>query len=449
MGRQDAASERLWTKRVGGTVALLPLLCLTVPAVAQVDSAVRSALALYENGDAIRAFALLAPLVATRAGDPDFDYALGLAAADSGHPGEAIAAFQRVLAVQPANAKARAEIARVYALSGDIDTARTEFDTVVNDPTIPDPVRQRIGRLVRDYDSQIKGGSDELDGFIDAEAGYDSNINTATNLTSITLPVFAFLGPASLSGAATRNGDGYSQVQGGISGSTAFSRQTRGFVSALGSFRDNFAGAAFDQAAITGTAGVSHRTVTGDAVSLSAQGQRFWLAHDGYRFSAGVIAQYTHRLTNGRALSGQLQYFRLNYDNDQLRDADRYAATLNYAGRTVFGGLGGGYERTVRSGARNLGYWFAAAQAGAEHPVSTSLAIIAGVSVEHRDYEAPDPLFLKDRRDTQLDLSLGLRVALGKGISVRPRATYTRNFSNIGLYDYARYTGAVGLRFEF
>lgn len=426
-------------------------LLLPAPAAAQAgpEPVVAQAVALQAQGKAAEAYALLAPLVAERAGDPDYDYALGLAAADSGHRGAAIAAFQRVLAAQPKNGQARAELARVYALSGDIDTARAQFDTVNSDPTVPDPVRQRLSRLVRDYDRQIAGGGRQFDGFLDAEAGYDSNVNTATNLTSITLPIFSFLGPAALTGAATRNDDGYAQVQGGVSASTGFSRQTRGYLSALGSLRDNFASRAFDQAAVTVTGGVSHQTATGNAVSLSAQGQRFWLGHDGYRFGTGALGQYTHRLEGGRALAAQLQYFRFDYDGDPLRDASRYAGTLTYSDRTSFASAGGGYERTVRGGARQLGYWFAAGQAGVEQPVSANLALLLGASAEHRDYDSSDPLFLTGRRDTQLDVTAGVRVIVTDALSLRPRVTLTRNFSNIDLYEYRRFTAALGFRLQF
>jgi hypothetical protein len=77
------------------------------------------------------------------------------------------------------------------------------------------------------------------------------------------------------------------------------------------------------------------------------------------------------------------------------------------------------------------------------------MALLVGLSAEHRDYEGSDPLFLEARKDTQIDASLGFRIALGNGLSVRPRVTYTRNFSDIALYDYSRWTGAVGLRVEF
>ena len=129
---------------------------------AKVDDHVQQALALTNAGRSADAYNLLLPELAQRASDPDFNYAYGLAALDSGHVADAILAFQRVLAVRPGNVEARAEIARAYALSGDVDTARAQFDTVLQDPTLPDPVRQRFTRLVRDYSKTINGSNANL-----------------------------------------------------------------------------------------------------------------------------------------------------------------------------------------------------------------------------------------------------------------------------------------------
>lgn len=423
--------------------------CGPVAAHATTDELVQQAALLDSQGHAAQAYAMLGAALATRAGDPDFDYAYGLAAADSNHPGQAIAAFQRVLAAQPDNSRARAEIARVYAMAGDIDTARATFDTVQNDPTVPDPVRARIGRLVRDYSKQIAGGGSSVTGYAEAELGYDSNINAATALTSITLPVFSFLGPATLGGAATRAHAGFYQLQAGISGATALSRQTRAYASVLGSLRDNFNSSQFDQAALTGTAGIAHTLTGGPVLSLSGQVQKFWLGHQGYRTTYGAIGRVSTPHRDGSALSFQAQYFRYVYDNDPARDADRFAGSVDYSGRHWFAGAGAGREKTVRATSRHLGYWFLAAQAGTETPLSQRTALLAGASIEHRDYDLTDPLFQADRRDTQFDASIGLRYILSHGISARPRLTYTRNTSNLKLYDYARFTASLALRAEF
>lgn len=437
--------------KLGGKIclAVVAIVATEYPAQAATDEVVTRALALHVDGKAADAFALLSPLEAERAGDPDFDYALGLAAADTGRSGRAIAALQRVLAVQPTNAQARAEIARVYAMAGDIDTAKTEFDTVIADPSLPDPVRQQLNGLSRKYGQAMRGGPKRLNGFLDVESGYDSNVNAATSATSITLPVFAFLGPATLGGGATRQSEAFVQAQGGLSVEAPLSRQTKLFGSALGLWRDAFNGKAFDQAAATGTLGIAHTSVTGDVASLSVQGQQFWLAHDGYRASYGAIGQYTRRLKDGDALSIAVQYATIDYKTDILRDANRVTGTVSYAGKKVYASIGGGKEAPRRSAGRHLGYWLASAQAGIEQPLSDRFSLAAGVSAEHRNYAGADPLFAKGRRDTQLDASLSLRAIIGKRLTLRPRVTYTRNESNLALYDYDRLTASVSLRMEF
>jgi len=430
-------------------VCATALVSVAEPALAALDAPVQQALALHSAGKPDEAFALLAPLERARAGDPDFDYAFGLAAVDSGQRGRAIVALQRVLALQPDNAKARAEIARAYALSGDIDTARAEFNTVVNDPSIPDPVRQRFDRLIRDYDRTIGGGGARATGFLDVEGGYDSNINAATNLTSITLPAFAFLGPASLGGGSSQTGAGFGQITGGLSGEVGLNRQTRAYASVLGLYRDSFKGSTFDQAALTGTAGIAYTAANSDVVSLSGQVQQFWLARASYRTSYGAIAQYTHALSGGRALSFAGQYTFLDYRTDPLRNADRIGGTISYAARTFVLSGGAGIEATRNLAGRHLGFGYAQTNIAAELPISKRAAFTASLGAEHRDYRGADPLFLAGRRDTQIDASIGARLVLTRAISVRPRATYTRNFSNLALYDYNRVTVSVSLRGEF
>lgn len=419
------------------------------PAAAQTDPDVQSAMDQLNAGRADAAYSALKVREDKRAGEPDFDMALGLAALESSRFGEAILAFQRVLAVQPGNARAQAELARAYAMAGDVDTARAEFETVRGDPSIPDPVRNRIDGVVRQLDTAIAGGASEITGYFDVEGGYDSNINTATDAISITLPLFAFLGPATLNGAAREQDAGFYQIQGGLSGSTPLSRQTRLFGSVLGNWRDNIDSRFVDQASAVGTIGIAHSLANGDVISLSGQGQRFWLGHSGYRTSVGGDIRYTKRLSNDRALSVSGQYFRLNYDGAPLQDAERFSGSITYADKAIYGGIGGGKEETRRPGADQLSYAFANAQLGGEWSLGEKASLIAGASVEHRNYDSRDPLFLKGRKDTQYDASLGLRYRFTDTISVRPRVTYTRNDSNIGLYDYDRWTASVGVRLSF
>lgn len=424
-------------------------LALAVPAHAEVDAVVQQALALHQAGKAEDAYRLLLPLADKRAGDPDYDYALGLAAADAGHNGDALLALQRVLALQPNNATARAEIARVYALSGDVDTARQQFDTVLQDPSLPDPVRQRFTRMVRGFDKQIAGGGSDVSGFVDASAGWDSNINSATDLTSITIPLFAVFGPGTLGAGSRATEQGFYEIAGGVSGVTAVGRQDRLFGSVLGNWRDNFNDSTFDQGSATGTAGYAHSFANRDTLSLSGQVQQFWLGGDSFRQAYGAIGQYTHLLSGGRALSVSAQYFRFDFDGQPLLDANRYALAVNYAERTLVASLSGGKEETLDPAGDAQSNLFADASVGVERPIAKNLAIVGGAAFNLRRYDTADVLFLTKRHDERVDASLGLKYLVSDHVYVRPRVTYTRNFSNIPLYDYERLTASVGVRFEF
>ena len=429
-----------WQNSLMAAISGAVLACL--PATAQAQQAGNAA-------QAEQAYQAMAPQAATRAGDPQFDYALAIAAIDSGRYGEAIIALQRVLAVQPEIAAARAELARAYAMAGDIDTAREQFATVVDDPSLPDPVRQRFTGFVRQFDEQISGGGSNVSGFIDARGGHDSNVNAATDLTQITIPLFSFLGPGNLGPNARATDDEFAEIGAGISGVTAVGRQDRLFASVLGNWRENLNTSGFDQASLTGTAGYAHSFANRDVISLSAQAQHFRLDGDGYRNSYGVIAQYTKAVSTTKAITVSAQYNRLDFDSQPNLDADRVALAVGLVTRNLSATIQGGKEETRRQAGDNFSNWFTSASIGTELPVSQRVAVVAGASFDLRRYDAPDALFLMERADERLDLQGGLKVQLVGNLFFQPRATYTRNWSNIALYDYDRWTASAGLRFEF
>ncbi len=432
------AQMRFEFNKLAGPSLCVLALAMATPAVAQSGGA--SAEAQYAE---------LAAQQSTRAGDPAYDYALATVAIDAGHYGEAIVALQRVLAVQPNNAPARAELARAYAMSGDIDTARQEFGTVVNDPTLPDPVRQRFTGLIQQLDKQIDGGGDDFTGFLEAGVGYDSNINAATDLTQITIPLFAFLGPGTLGAAARAQDDGFYEINGGASIVSAVGRQDRVFASALFNWRNNFDSNPFDIASLTGTAGYAHSFGNSDVISLSGQVQKFWLGQDGYRTAFGAIGQYTHLLDGGNAIALSAQWTRLDYDTDPLRDADRYSLGIGYV--TPRASINGnvGHEETRDPLGDAQSNTFFQLGGGAEVPVAERIALIGGLGFDLRRYDAPDILFMTKREDERVDASLGLKIAITDNLLFQPRATFTRNWSNIALYDYERWSASAALRFEF
>ena len=288
-------------------------------------------------------------------------------------------------------------------------------------------MRQRFTGFVRQFDRQIAGGGSDVSGFVDARVGYDSNINTATELNAIVIPLFSFLGPGQLGGAAVAQSDEFCDITAGSSGVTAIGRQDRLFASVLGNWRDDFDTSTFDQAALTGTASYAHSFANDDVISLSGQVQQFWLDDAGLRTSYGVTTQYTKPLAGGKALTVSGQWDGLDFNGDPLRDADRFSVGTGFVGKLFAANLTAGTEETRRQAGDHLSFGFVGANLGAELPLARRLVVVGGIGFDLRRHDAPDPLFLVKRADKRLDLSAGLKVAITDRLFFQSTATYSGN----------------------
>src|SRR4051812_6031670 len=88
--------------------AVIAVALFAVAASAFADALTDRARRLIAERNHQAAYKLLLPQEGTRAGDPEFDYLLGISALDSGDLERAVFALERVLAVQPNNHVARA-----------------------------------------------------------------------------------------------------------------------------------------------------------------------------------------------------------------------------------------------------------------------------------------------------------------------------------------------------
>ena len=154
------------------------------------------------------AYRLLEPLESQRAGDPEYDYLLGIAALDSGERERAVFALERVLAVNPKHAQARAEIARAYFEMGEKENAKREFENVrASNP--PEAVKQTIDR----YLSALEAGPTRFSGFVELGFGHDSNVNSATSANQIAIPALGGI-VAALAPSGVKQSDNFATAGG-------------------------------------------------------------------------------------------------------------------------------------------------------------------------------------------------------------------------------------------
>lgn len=415
------------------------------------DALTEAARRLLEQGRAQQAYALLLPQESARAGDLEFDYLLGIAANDTGEHERAVFALERVLAQQPGNALARAEIARAYLALGEREAARRELEAVRTQP-IPAEAKAAIERFLA---AARAAETTRLDGYLELGLGYDSNVNAATSAAQIALPALGGI-IATLDPAFTRRGDAFGILAGGANLTRRLSEIWALVASAGAAARLHPDENRFDQLSLDASLGA--RWSRGrDAVTLAGQLQSFELDYARYRELAGLVAQWQHSYDAARRQASLFgQYSQLRYPTQSVRDADREVLGVAY-GRAlaarfapvVFGSAYGGRERELAAGVAHLGHELWGLRLGGQLALGGGWSLAGAAAYEERRYGGPEPIFLDVRKDRQTDVSAALSYLLRARTTVSAQLAHTENRSNIPLNRFERSVATVSLRFAF
>jgi tetratricopeptide (TPR) repeat protein len=156
-------------------LALTAVLAAASVAYAADDPAIESARRLLAAGNAKQAYTELAAAQSRLSGMPEFDYLFGVAALDSGNIEDAIIAFERVLALMPNHAGAQMDLARAYYAAGSFDLAEAAFLKLraANPPPAAQIAINRYLEAINTRKQQLRAG---WTAFGELGLGYDSNI---------------------------------------------------------------------------------------------------------------------------------------------------------------------------------------------------------------------------------------------------------------------------------
>jgi outer membrane protein len=418
------------------------------------DELTDAAKRLLEQRRAREAYQLLLPHESARAGDIEYDYLLGIAANDAGEAERAVFALERVLALQPDNHLARAEIARAYLALGERDAARREFDTV-RAQAIPEAAKANIERML----AAIRAAeTTRIEGFIELGGGYDSNVNAATASSQITIPAAVpGIGGATLvlDPLSRQREDAFAAVSAGVNLTQKLAGAWALVAAASGLARLQQDEKQFDQLTLDGSLG-ARWSRGGDAVTLGGQLQSFELDYARFREVRGLVAQWQHSYDDNRQVSLFGQYSQLRYPTQSIRDADREVIGAAYgkafAARyspVVFGTGYVGRERERASDVPQLGNELWGVRIGGQLAFGSGWGLGATASYEERRYGGPEPIFLETRKDRQSDLSAEVSYLLRARTTVLGRVAYTDNRSNLPLTRFDRTVAGISVRFSF
>ncbi|MCU0869112.1 MAG: tetratricopeptide repeat protein [Burkholderiales bacterium] len=432
---------------------LLSVLCL--PLAASADDIIDNARALLDKQNSTQAYELLAPLASDRAGEPAFDYLLGLAALDTNRNTEAVFALERVLAVQPENVAARAAIARAYLKLKESDAAKREFQNVKRtDP--PPEVVSAVDRFLSEIDRLEARNRNSLRMYVEGFFGTDSNVNSATADRSIAVPIFGGqvfnLAPG---GSALQ--DSFHGLQGGLNFRLPQSQTWALIGSATANRRWNHQFNEFDTGFLDLAFGASRRKDK-DTITILGQYNDFHVQNPAFpnvfRNAVGGSLQWQRDIDLRNQLTGFLQMAQVAYPDQKLRDVNRWVvgggwAHAYRAGPIVFASAYAGQEVALDKAFAYVGHDLAGVRVGTEIPSGDRVRFFGNAAYERRNFAGQEPLFLATRHDDQYTAVVGLHYTPVDAWRVSPQLFWIRNDASLQLFTFDRAVAEVRVRREF
>ncbi|WP_296511122.1 porin family protein [Rhodoferax sp.] len=431
---------------------LLALLPCSWVAHAAIDEPVIKAMADTLSGKPAEAFSALAVLEEVRAGDPDFDLALGIAANRSKQFNRAIFALERVVVSQPQNLQAHRELARALYAVGQAAQAREVLNRIRTDDA-PVDVASTMDQFLQSLDKADAKGRRYFKAHVEGVAGMDTNVNGAPNDDSVAVPAFG-------GSVVTLNSDGqkvrsnFIGLRAGISDRYALSPEWSVFGRANVNLRANDTNAnQFDTRAYAALGGVMYRKDKHE-FSLGWQAVNEELYSNAFRQQGGLLGEWTYRLDGFRQFGTFVQLGEVRYSAQSARDMKRQVAGGTYvqvfpSGVTAYGGLYIGSERAMASNQNALGHNLSGTRLGAQMAWTSTLSGFASWGFESRTFGGDDTLFQTTRSDRQHAIDLGLSWVPAPQWRVTPMVSWLQTESNISINTYTKSTAAVAVRREF
>lgn len=409
---------------------------------------------LIQSGHTADAYRILDPLQERRAGNPDYDYLLGVSALESGYPARAAFAFQRVLERRPDDSQTRTELARAYLLMGENDLAKAEFDRVLKQAP-PAPIRAAVGRYLGAIERLDAGGtSSNLSGFLELGTGYDGNVNAATSDDSILVPVLDFA-EVPLEQTAVSRADGFAGLRGHLRYGQSVDDNVRMFVGGKGERQNYFSQSEFVRTRFdlfTGFNVLQGR----NRYTATVMGERFWLDGGTNREQLGLNLHWQHIADARNQFTAFMQFSGFRYPEQAARDVNQGAGGIGWAHALDMPGTpviyAGGYagkdneQDPLRS---DIGRNFWGTRLGGNYSLTERTSIDANFYYQRSLYGDIDPYFLKTRKDDLTDFAVSLEYRIGREWSASAKVRYTNNESTIGITEYVRSQTMVSLRRDF
>lgn len=436
---------------------------LTTPVWAD-PKVIQSAQRLLATGNAKQAYAELQAVADKLAGNIEFDYLLGVAALDSGKIDEAVIAFERVLAINPNHAGAKLDLARAYFTSGAFDLAEATFENLkLSNP--PPLALQSINRYLAAIQERKKVTRSGLTGYGELSLGYDSNLTGVPgDFSSAVQNAFGLPG-IDPTGNSIKRKAAFTTAQGGLD---YFHPLTRGYSLFAGiegrarAYRNepdfNLAGGEI-RAGTTLNQGAQQWRAMVNASTFRQEGQAPGEPKPtNDRDAAGLSLDWRYTLDQRNQVGAAVQVSRQRFPDNRLEDFDQTLVSVSWLRSFEAKGVPLLYltalysrdqaDNKLADGISDKSKRLSGVRSYFQYSLSPTLQLFNGLGLTLRKDVSSfaRATQVEYGRDRMADVSLGVSWKFQPRCTLRVQWLFSRNDSNIAIYDYSRSEASSAIR---
>lgn len=415
----------------------------------EIDTKLQNAVSAYKNREFEKSYEILSKLYLYRLSDPGINFYLGRSAYESGHYEAALAAFERVEMIDPANIVNKLQMARTYFMLKMYEDSELAFKEVLANQNIPQNVRTNI-ELSLSKVSKVQQRS-----FTYATLGvdyiYDSNVNYASLNDTYDIGSVSVPSPKKLSDSAAQiNGDIVNIYDVGDKGDFAIKNQLSLFM------KSYFKESAYNLQYLGYMPSILYKSRKYTA-EFAIGADMLKVDNTDYLNTFYVMPRYEYYHTNTlrSLIYAKYQNKRFRRSRDTILDAHHYE--LSYGLQSILtprsyvqGNVFAVAERKQKSSTSAVVDYN---EYKANMVYANQLTPIFSTQLfgeyRYKTYADRSSLFDSKRVDNTGVVSAELRVRIIPKLNFRVKGAYSRVESNQDVYSYEKYTVTAGIAKTF
>lgn len=385
-------------------------------------------------------------------GDSQFDFFYGFSAAQNGAHDDALFVFERLSDQFPQVPRYRLELARSYYFLGQLDASDAVFRQVLAQNP-PNKVRATIDTFLRRIEEQRQALTHSWSALASYGGGYDSNINSSTDIDEIDLILAGTAQRVQLKESQKQTASGFYKLRGEASYSSPITKRS-GFDVGVGSQRKANAktdsydlNSVFVRGGLQLLRGFHHWRV-------GAGYQQYWLSDDSLQSTLFANLNWKYRLTPTWRFHSRAEL--RNNDNQINDDLNALQLEITAGPEYANGRFSAQSSAMISSDSGNnspLAKDIVGINLAAQYALSDESSAYSMLAWRHYDFHKKNPNDLlsngKQRSETLTQFILGYNQQILAHLMAYGQFSYMDNTSNIDVYQYDRLLLEAGLTLAF